>query len=200
MLQEIRDEIVRAVKAKKIENHPGLLIQSKNSAYDESIEVVKETFDKFLENDNQGGKVKDFKRMLATDTNDGLEKVKIPRYVADWIEDNWDNFSEKHKLISMFLSSTKHSKSTQDCYKWSQVKENMDKFMTALVNGYEIEEQLYTVTLENGAKLLKYGENEKPMIINRGYIQDFAIFYLTQTEIESIDPILMGIAKPVEVE
>lgn len=125
------------------------------------------------------------------------DKVKIPQFIAEWIEDNWDNFSEKHKLISLFLSGTKHSKSTQDCYKWSRVKGNMDLFMQALVNGYEVEEPLYTVTLANGKILGKRNNSLE-------FYDDFDTHYmhvidnLTQSEIESVDPVLMGIAVEVE--
>ncbi|WP_273478637.1 DUF1642 domain-containing protein, partial [Ignavigranum ruoffiae] len=126
-----------------------------------------------------------------------LEKVKIPRFVADWIEENRDSFSEKHKLISRFLSSVKHSVKTQDCYQWSKTEGNMDNFMEALVNGYEIEEEkLYTVTFKDGRML---GERNDIITMYSPFDEVFCVRNkLTQSEIESVDPILMGIAKEVE--
>ena len=88
-----------------------------------------------------------------------LDKVKIPRFVADWVEENRDSYSEKHKLISRFLSSVKHSVKTQDCYQWSKTEGNMDKFMEALVNGYEIEKEPLFYAKVKGHELLRDKDN-----------------------------------------
>lgn len=63
----------------------------------------------------------------------------IPRYVADWIEAEQGTMSN-WKLPSRFISDSKYKKD-QRRYKWSQVEGNMDKFMGALINGYEIEKE-----------------------------------------------------------
>ena len=63
----------------------------------------------------------------------------IPKYVADWIEEERGTMSN-WKLPSRFISDSKYKKD-QLRYKWSQVEGNMDKFMSALINGYEVEKE-----------------------------------------------------------
>ena len=63
----------------------------------------------------------------------------IPKYVADWIKEEQGTMSN-WKLPSSFISDSKYKKD-QRRYKWLQVEGNMDKFMSALINSYEVEEE-----------------------------------------------------------
>lgn len=67
----------------------------------------------------------------------------IPEYVADWIKEEQGTMSN-WKLPSRFISDSKYKKD-QRRYKWSQVEGNMDKFMSALINSYEVDEVRYHV-------------------------------------------------------
>ena len=71
---------------------------------------------------------------------DELHKpVALPKYVADWIKEEHGTMSN-WKLPSKFISDSKYKKD-QRRYKWSQVEGNMDKFMSALINSYEVEKE-----------------------------------------------------------
>ena len=63
----------------------------------------------------------------------------IPKHVADWIKEEQGTMSN-WKLPSRFISDSKYKKD-QRRYKWSKVEGNMDKFMSALINSYEVEEE-----------------------------------------------------------
>lgn len=117
-------------------------------------------------------------------------KVTVPQFVADWIE------GRKRRYTLAGLSSIRNM--TEDVCKWvANDNENCEKIALAWIFGYEIEkEKLYTVDLNFNQALGKrngvikfYDPNEKLWIVERK---------LTKAEIESVNPILMQIAKEVE--
>ena len=79
------------------------------------------------------------------------QKVKVPQFVADYIEESrlkgWD------LLASMcFVVSAKNKKTT----KWFYLGENKNIFALAWIFGYEVEEEKrYIVSLKNGQPLVK---------------------------------------------
>ena len=79
----------------------------------------------------------------------------IPKYVADWIKEEQGTMSN-WKLPSRFISDSKYKKD-QRRYKWSKVEGNMDKFMSALINSYEVEEEPLYHALIKGHGLLDTG-------------------------------------------
>ena len=82
---------------------------------------------------------------------DEPQKVKVPQFVAEYIEESrlkgWD------LLASMcFVVSAKKQKTT----KWFYLGENKNIFALAWIFGYEVEkENQYVVTLKNGQPLVK---------------------------------------------
>lgn len=121
----------------------------------------------------------------------------IPKYVADWIEAERGTMSN-WKLPSGFISDSKYKKD-QRRYKWSQVEGNMDKFMSALINGYEVEkEKLYVVELSNSnGRFGKYENvflNKRDGIVfidsSRLFVNDikkYSQYALTEKEIKDYD-------------
>lgn len=120
------------------------------------------------------------------------DKVKIPSFVADWIE---HYKKEEFTLIYAFNDAY------GDVKEWlfdGSCGKSINKFARAWLDGYEIEkEKLYTVTLANGSCLSKAGFMGISWL-NRGSSNISGEYKLTQSEIESVDPILMKIAKEVE--
>lgn len=135
-------------------------------------------------------KVSDLQNLLIPTTSKSkeLEKVVIPKHVATFIKDS--GASNILTIINDF---------TLDDDLRVFIEEYPNEFMRAWLNGYEVEqEQLYTVTLANGKQLIRQGDEID-------FFEDYAItysdpcpFYLTQSEIESVEPCLMQIAIEVE--
>ena len=64
------------------------------------------------------------------------EKVKVPQFVADWIE--YAKFEDYHLLGAMDAIATSGRK---NLYDWFREDDNMDLFARAWLDGYEVEEQ-----------------------------------------------------------
>lgn len=118
-------------------------------------------------------------------------KVTVPQFVAEWIE----KCKSIYTLRRLF-SETRMPDSVKD---WTSGDGDHCNLMArAWLDGYEIEkEKLYTVTLANGSCLSKAGFMGISWL-NRGSSNITGEYKLTQSEIESVDPILMKIAKEVE--
>ena len=84
---------------------------------------------------------------------DEPEKVKIPQFVADWIEERRDM---GWKLAQMLLQADLN----EQYGRW--VVDNQDLFARAWLDGYEVEkEKRYIIKLKgvpDGAKFLKYAK------------------------------------------
>lgn len=66
-----------------------------------------------------------------------IDKPVIPQFVADWIESLYDEGGSKYDAIGiMFEYSSKHDKTVYDWY-----VDNKDTFITAVMHGYEIEQE-----------------------------------------------------------
>ena len=120
-------------------------------------------------------------------------KVAIPQFVADWIEEV-KGLKRNFKLEYLFDTT----EMPDDVYNWlAERYGDTDILAKAWLDGYEVEkEKLYTVDLNFNQALGKrngvikfYDPNEKLWIVERK---------LTKAEIESVNPILMQIAKEVE--
>ena len=124
------------------------------------------------------------------------EKVKVivPHFVADWIEEV-KGLKRNFKLEYLFDTT----EMPDDVFEWLDERYgDTDILAKAWLDGFVVEkEKLYTVTLSNGYTLGK-GNN---LIVFLNDEHTFWLTYetkLTQSEIESVDPILMKIAKEVE--
>nr|DAY07793.1 MAG TPA: Protein of unknown function (DUF1642) [Caudoviricetes sp.] len=75
------------------------------------------------------------------------EKVKIPQFVADWIEEC--EVKEKSLLNSLLYTP-------EGVNSWVGNSDNQELFARAWLDGYEVEEEpKYTVSLKNGQPLVK---------------------------------------------
>ena len=119
-------------------------------------------------------------------------KVTIPQYVADWIE----KMKIMHTLKGLF-SSNDMPKKVQD---WLYCNnKNCEKMALAWIFGYEVEkEKLYTVRLANGDCLYRIPSKGMAWVLTLSDYKNDKNYQLTQSEIESIDPVLMLIAEEVE--
>ncbi|WP_055351323.1 DUF1642 domain-containing protein, partial [Streptococcus pneumoniae] len=83
------------------------------------------------------------------------QKVKIPQFVADWIE-----VCKEHLTTSLYTAMTpnfmKENNQSFDLILWIKKASNQDLFARAWLNGYEVEEEKrYLVTLKNRQPLVK---------------------------------------------
>ncbi|VNB47640.1 phage protein [Streptococcus pneumoniae] len=81
---------------------------------------------------------------------DEPEKVKVPQFMADWIDyfkknGDWDLFQAMDYLFGK-----------KEIREWLEYKNNQDLFARAWLDGYEVEkEKRYLVTLKNRQPLAK---------------------------------------------
>lgn len=81
---------------------------------------------------------------------DEPEKVKVPQFMADWIDyfkknGDWDLFQAMDYLFGK-----------KEIREWLEYKNNQDLFARAWLDGYEVEkEKRYLVTLKNRQPLVK---------------------------------------------
>lgn len=81
---------------------------------------------------------------------DESEKIKIPQFVADWIEyfrksGDWDLFQAMDYMFGK-----------KEIKEWLEDKDNQDLFARAWLDGYEVEEEKrYLVSLKNGQPLVR---------------------------------------------
>ena len=122
------------------------------------------------------------------------KKVVIPQFVADWIE----NRKKNRTLAGLFMPDGM----PKDVSSWIAFNnDNCEKMALAWIFGYEVEkEKLYTVRLANGDCLCRIPSKGLVWVLTLSDYKNDKNYQLTQSEIESIDPVLMQIAKPVEVE
>lgn len=126
-------------------------------------------------------------------------KFVIPQFVADWIEE-----CKKSKL---FFSNLNLLEGKAEVKNWIYEHGNGDDItmkreemvIKAYYDGYEVEkEKLYTVRLANGSFLYKYVSVGIDWVKGTPDYRNDKDFHLTQSEIESVDPVLMKIAEEVE--
>ena len=66
-----------------------------------------------------------------------IEKPVIPQFVADWIESLYDDGGSEYTAIGIMLGFTsKHDKPVHDWFVY-----NKDTFITAVIFGYEVEQE-----------------------------------------------------------
>ena len=66
-----------------------------------------------------------------------IDKPVVPKFVADWIESLYDEGGSEYTAIGIMLGFTsKHDKPVHDWFVY-----NKDTFITAVVFGYEVEQE-----------------------------------------------------------
>lgn len=129
------------------------------------------------------------------------ERVKIPQFVADFIKGAKGKINLLSALNPLYDKHLGKFSEDRTLNRWLEDNENQELFARAWLDRYEVEQgQLYTVTLANGTYLYKHHESGALIFDECGAFNNFKILEhnLTQSEIESVDPILMQIAKEVE--
>lgn len=109
---------------------------------------------------------------------DEPQKVKVPQFVADWIE---NSKQEKRNLRNVLNNGSEKMRL------WLLDQENYDLFARAWLDGYEIEEEKrYTVVVKGNIKenMLVYGELLERYFFTKSLSLDNAIYSHTRKELE----------------
>ena len=109
---------------------------------------------------------------------DEPEKVKVPQFVADWIEEC--KAKEKSLLKSLLYTP-------EGVNSWVDNSENQEAFAKAWLFGYEVEEEKrYTVKIKGNIKenMLVYGELLERYFFTKSFSLDNAIYSHTRKELE----------------
>ncbi len=113
---------------------------------------------------------------------DEPQKVKIPQFVAEYIEfKKKNNF---HVYGAMRVIEDHYDKKVPDWF----YENNIEKFCLAWLNGYEIEkEKRYFVKIKGNIKgnMLVYGELLKRYFFTKSFSLDDAIYSHTRKELEN---------------
>ena len=80
---------------------------------------------------------------------DGPQKVIVPQFVADWIEEC------KNDDFHLFGAMEGISSNQKKLDYWFREDDNMELFAHAWLDGYTVEEKRYLVSLRNGQPLVK---------------------------------------------
>lgn len=93
---------------------------------------------------------------------DEPEKVKIPQFVADYIE--WTKEEDYHLLGAMDTIMTSRRK---NLYEWFYDDDNIELFAQAWIFGYEVEkEKRYTVVMKETKQPLYYNAGNKKLLFS----------------------------------
>ena len=109
---------------------------------------------------------------------DEPQKVKVPQFVADWIE---NSKQEKRNLRNVLNNGSEKMRL------WLLDQENYDLFARAWLDGYEIEEEKrYLVKIKGNIKenMLVYGELLERYYFTKSLSLDNAIYSHTRKELE----------------
>lgn len=109
---------------------------------------------------------------------DEPEKVKVPQFVADWIEEKRDM---GWKLTKMVLQANLNEQY------WRWVVDNQETFARAWLDGYEVEkEKRYLVKIKGNIKenMLVYGELLERYYFTKSFSLNNAIYSHTRKELE----------------
>ncbi|HEV6661984.1 TPA: DUF1642 domain-containing protein [Streptococcus pneumoniae] len=115
------------------------------------------------------------------------EKVKVPQFVADWIE-----VCKEHLTTSLYTAMTpnfmKENNQSFDLILWIKKASNQDLFARAWLDGYEVEkEKRYLVKIKGNIKenMLVYGELLERYFFTKSFSLDDAIYSHTRKELEN---------------
>nr|DAN42404.1 MAG TPA: Protein of unknown function (DUF1642) [Caudoviricetes sp.] len=113
-------------------------------------------------------------------------KVKVPQFVADWIE-----VCKEHLTTSLYTAMNpdfmKENNQSFDFILWIKKTSNQDLFARAWLDGYEIEEEKrYLVKIKGNIKenMLVYGELLERYFFTKSLSLDNAIYSHTRKDLE----------------
>lgn len=108
------------------------------------------------------------------------EKVKVPRFVAEWIE-------EARKACKDVVELFEFDFTNDEVRKWFMQERPFDLVARAWLDGYEVEEEKrYFVKIKGNIKenMLVYGELLKRYFFTKSFILDDVIYSHTRKELE----------------
>lgn len=108
------------------------------------------------------------------------EKVKVPRFVAEWIE-------EARKACKDVVELFEFDFTNDEVRKWFMQERPFDLVARAWLDGYEVEkEKRYFVKIKGNIKenMLVYGELLKRYFFTKSFILDDVIYSHTRKELE----------------
>ena len=109
------------------------------------------------------------------------EKVKVPRFVAEWIE-------EARKACKDVVELFEFDFTNDEVRKWFMQERPFDLVARAWLNGYEVEkEKRYFVKIKGNIKenMLVYGELLERYFFTKSFSLDDAIYSHTRKELEN---------------
>ena len=114
---------------------------------------------------------------------DEPEKVKVPQFVADWIE-----VCKAHLTSSLYTAMNpnfmKENNQSFDLILWIKKTSNQDLFARAWLDGYEVEEEKrYTVVMKETKQPLYYNAGDKKLFFSLGGLAT----NFTQKQLEDAD-------------
>ena len=116
---------------------------------------------------------------------DEPKPVKVPQYVADWIE-----VCKEHLTTSLYTAMNpnfmKENNQSFDLILWIKKTSNQDLFARAWLDGYEVEKERYLVKIKGDIKenTLVYGELLERYFFTKDFTLGNAIYYHTRKELE----------------
>lgn len=132
--------------------------------------------------------------IIQIDQLDEPEKVVVPQFVAEWIEEC------KKENVSAFLAYNRARIFNHPSKVW--IMSNPDLFVRAWLDGYTVEEKKYTVALpgieKNGYQAYLFKNVGKKISLADNNI--FGEMQFTEKEINAIDPRYMAFAEEVDAE
>jgi len=114
---------------------------------------------------------------------DEPQKVKIPQFVADWIE-----VCKEHLTHSLYTAMTpnfmKENGQSLDLILWIKKASNQDIFARSWLDGYEAEkEKRYTVVIKKTKQPLYYNASENKLFFSMAKIAS----HFTRQQLEKIN-------------
>jgi hypothetical protein len=117
------------------------------------------------------------------------QKIKVPQFVADWIE-----VCKEHLTTSLYTAMNpnfmKENNQSFDLILWIKKASNQDLFARAWLDGYEVgKEKRYRVKIKGNIKenMLVYGELLERYFFTKRFSLDNAIYSHTRKELEEAD-------------
>ena len=105
------------------------------------------------------------------------EKVTVPQFVADWIEEC------KNDDFHLFGAMEEMSLHQKKLDYWFREDDNMELFARAWLDGYEVEEKRYTVKIKAVDQYLVSAKDENFL----GFLSSKLRTYFTRKELEDAD-------------
>lgn len=183
MLEIIKNKIVKRIEGTGVISANESFINGFDAGKKESIDVIEEIFENFLQDGNQS------------------EKVKVPQFVADYVE------SYKGRGIFGLLNNVGHNH--EDLSEWLGYAilvsygnpEREQMLISAWRDGYEVIQERYRVIL-GGMYFCKSENNNIVMVLNDhpGALSEAKLFYSREEALEVANQINGEVVKVEQIK